>query len=61
MATPRSTGNWEEHKAKLTEKFAALTENNLLFTEDKKEEMLQKLQAKLGRTREELLQIIERL
>lgn len=52
-------GNWEEQKIKLKQKFAALTENDLLFTEGKKEEMIKKLQIKLGKTKEELLKIIE--
>ncbi|MGZ9736440.1 CsbD family protein [Flavobacterium sp. GNP002] len=53
------TGNWEEQKGKLKEKFAALTDNDLLFTEGKKEEMIGKLQIKLGKTKEEILKIIE--
>ncbi|MDI6049705.1 MAG: CsbD family protein [Flavobacterium sp.] len=53
------TGNWEEQKGKLKQKFAALTENDLLFTEGKKEEMLRKLQIKLGKTKEEILKIIQ--
>lgn len=52
-------GNWEEQKGKLKQKFAALTENDLLFTEGKKEEMLRKLQIKLGKTKEEILKIIQ--
>ncbi len=53
------TGNWEEQKGKLIQKFAALTDNDLLFTEGKKEEMIGKLQIKLGKTKEEILKIIE--
>ncbi|MDI5889229.1 MULTISPECIES: CsbD family protein [Flavobacterium] len=53
------TGNWEEQKGKLKQRFAALTENDLLFTEGKKEEMLKKLQIKLGKTKEEILKIIQ--
>lgn len=53
------TGNWEEQKGKLKQKFAALTENDLLFTESKKEEMIGKLQIKLGKTKDEILKIIE--
>lgn len=53
------TGNWEEQKGKLKQKFAALTENDLLFTEGKKEEMLRKLQIKLGKTKEEILKITQ--
>jgi uncharacterized protein YjbJ (UPF0337 family) len=51
-------GNWKEQKGKLKQKFAALTENDLLFAKGKKEEMLDKLQAKLGKTKEELNRII---
>jgi len=50
--------NWEVQKAKLKQKFAALTDNDLLFVEGRKEEMLAKLQAKLGKTKEELFKII---
>jgi uncharacterized protein YjbJ (UPF0337 family) len=53
------TGNWEEQKGKLKQKFAALTNNDLLFTEGKKEEMMEKLQIKLGKTKEEILKIIK--
>ena len=53
------TGNWEEQKGKLKQKFAALTDNDLLFTEGKKEEMRGKLKIKLGKTKEEILKIIE--
>ena len=51
-------GDWNEMKGKLKQKFALLTENDLLFEEGKKDEMLGKLQIKLGKTREELDKII---
>jgi hypothetical protein len=54
-------GNWEEQKKELKEKFAALTNNKALFSEEKKEEMLKKYQAILGISREELLKIFEGL
>ncbi|SFA93050.1 hypothetical protein SAMN05660845_1038 [Flavobacterium swingsii] len=53
--------NWEVQKEKLKEKFAKLTDNDLLFIDEKKEEMLGKLQMKLGKTKEELHKIIEAL
>jgi uncharacterized protein YjbJ (UPF0337 family) len=59
--TTELKGNWNETKGKLKQKFAALTDNDLLFAEGKKEEMLGKLQAKLGKTKEELHAIIEAL
>jgi uncharacterized protein YjbJ (UPF0337 family) len=61
MNTIEITGNWEEQKGKLKEKFAALTESDLLFLKGKKEEMIAKLQLKLGKTKEELYKIIQAL
>jgi hypothetical protein len=52
---------WYEKKAKLKQKFAILMDSDLIFEAGKKEEMLTKLQIKLGKTREELLKIIEGL
>jgi uncharacterized protein YjbJ (UPF0337 family) len=51
-------GNWNEQKGKLKQRFAALTDDDLMFAEGKKEEMLGKLQIKLGKTKEELHKII---
>jgi uncharacterized protein YjbJ (UPF0337 family) len=47
-------GNWNEQKAKLKQKFAVLTDDDLKYEEGKKEEMFAKLQIKLGKTKEEL-------
>ena len=52
-------GNWNEQKGKLKQKFAELTDNGLLFAEGKREEMLGKLQLKLGKSKEELIKIID--
>lgn len=54
-------GNWEEQKGRLKQKFAALTDNDLLFVKGKKEEMLGKLQIKLGKSKEDLIKIIGQL
>ena len=51
-------GNWNEQKGKLKQKFAILTDNDLMFAEGKKEEMYGKLQAKLGKTKEEFYKIL---
>ena len=61
MNTTTLKGNWDEQKGKLKQKFAALTDNDLLFAEGKKDEMFGKLQIKLGKTKEELYRIIEGL
>lgn len=51
-------GNWNELKGKLKQKFAVLTDNDLMYEKGKKEEMLGKLQVKLGKTKEELNKIM---
>jgi len=54
-------GTWNEMKGKLKQKFAILNENDLLFADGFKDEMLGRLQTKLGKTREELMKIIAAL
>lgn len=61
MNTEELKGNWDEQKGKLKQKFAALTDNDVLFKEGQKDEMIGKLQIKLGKTKEELLKIIAEL
>lgn len=61
MNTTELKGNWDEQKGKLKQKFAWLTDNDLLFAVGKKEEMLGRLQIKLGRTKEDLHKIIAAL
>ena len=58
MDKTEAKGNWNEQKGKLKKKFANLTDNDLMFAEGKKDEMLGKLQIKLGKTKEELDKII---
>jgi uncharacterized protein YjbJ (UPF0337 family) len=45
---------WEQQKKSLKTKFPALTDEDLRFEADKKDEMLAKLSTKLGKTKEEL-------
>jgi uncharacterized protein YjbJ (UPF0337 family) len=61
MNTTEMQGNWETIKGKLKQKYATLTDDDLLFAEGKKEEMMGKLQTKLGKTKEELHSIISEL
>ena len=57
----RLKGNWNEQKEKLKQKFAILTDNDLMFTDGKRGEMLRKLEVKLGKTKEELEKIMRSL
>lgn len=54
-------GNWNEQKGKLKQKYSTLTDNDLMFAEGKKDEMLGRLQIKLGKSKDELLSIIDAL
>lgn len=55
------TGNWNEQKGKLKAKFSTLTDSDLRYENGKKDEMLNKVQIKLGKTKEELAKIISAL
>jgi uncharacterized protein YjbJ (UPF0337 family) len=54
-------GNWNEQKGKLKQKFAELTDDDLMYAEGKKDEMLGKLQKKLGKSADEIKQILRDL
>ncbi len=47
-------GNWNDTKGKLKQKYADLTDDDLLYAEGKEDELLGRLQKKLGRSKEEL-------
>lgn len=59
--TTELKGNWNQLKGKLKEKYADLTDDDLLFTEGKQDEMFGKLQKKLGKSKEELDKILSSL
>ncbi|MFT5243825.1 MAG: hypothetical protein ACI8QQ_001758 [Psychroserpens sp.] len=52
---------WEVQKEKLKQKFAALTDNDLLYLEGMENEMVTKLALKLDKTKEEVYKIIKAL
>lgn len=51
-------GHWNETKGKLKMKFAQLTDNDLLLADGKEDELVGRLQQKLGKTKEEIHQLI---
>jgi uncharacterized protein YjbJ (UPF0337 family) len=54
-------GNWNELVGKLKQKFADLTDDDLLFVKGKEEELLGRLQKKIGKTKEEIKDMLEKL
>ncbi|MFN3300057.1 MAG: CsbD family protein [Sediminibacterium sp.] len=59
--TTELLGNWRELKGKLKQKYAMLTDDDLLLVEGKHDELLGRLQAKLGKSKEEMHDIINTL
>ncbi len=54
-------GNWNETKGKLKQKYSQLTDDDLVFSEGKEDELLGRLQKKLGKAKEEIKSEIENL
>jgi uncharacterized protein YjbJ (UPF0337 family) len=54
-------GNWNETKGKLKQRFAMLTDNDLLLLEGKQDELVGRLQVKLGKSKEQIHKIISEL
>jgi len=54
-------GDWNKTKGKLKQNFGNLADNDLLIAESKQDEVLERLQVKLGKTKEDILKIIAEL
>jgi uncharacterized protein YjbJ (UPF0337 family) len=54
-------GSWNEIKGKLKQKYGQLTDQDLTFAEGKEDELLGRLQKRLGRTKDELRAEIEEM
>ena len=61
MNTVSMKGNWKEISGKLKQRYANLTDDDVLFAEGKEEELLGRLQKKLGKSKEELRKVIAKL
>ena len=54
-------GSWNEVKGKLKQRYGQLTDDDLAFAEGKDDELLGRLEKRLGKTKEELRMEIESL
>ncbi|MES2287084.1 MAG: CsbD family protein [Bacteroidota bacterium] len=54
-------GNWNELKGKLKQKYAKLTDDDLLFIEGKEDELLGRIEKRVGKSKEEIRDTIEKL
>jgi uncharacterized protein YjbJ (UPF0337 family) len=53
-------GSWNEIKGKLKQQYGNLTDDDLVFAEGKEDELLGRLQKKLGKSRDEVRRMIEK-
>lgn len=61
MAELTWKGRWNELKGVVKQRYADLTDDDLLYAEGKEDELLGKLQQKTGKTKEEVEDWLENL
>lgn len=59
--TDKLKGNWNELKGKMKQEHADLTDDDLQYAEGKEDEMIGRLQKKMGKTKEEVTNWIDSL
>ncbi len=52
-------GTWNEVKGRMKKSYASLTDDDLTYTEGQEDQMLGKIQQKLGKTRDEVIDMIK--
>jgi len=61
MTNLQFKGGWNQVKGKLKQKYGQLTDDDLAFAEGKEDELLGRLQQKLGKSKEDLRRELESL
>ncbi len=54
-------GNWNEIKGKIKQKYANLTDDDLKYEEGKDDELVGRIQKKIGKTKDEVIEWIQGL
>jgi len=54
-------GDWNQVAGKLKQRFAALTDDDLMYVDGKEDELLGRLQTKLGQSKDDLRRLISNL
>lgn len=57
----KMNGAWNELKGKAKKEYADLTDDDLLYEDGKDDELVGRLQKKIGKTKEEVIKWIENL
>jgi uncharacterized protein YjbJ (UPF0337 family) len=61
MNTLKIKGTWKEVAGKLKQQYAHLTDDDLLFTKGKEEELLGRLEKKLGKSKDVIRDLLEKI
>ena len=61
MNTLELKGRWNEVKGKLKQKYGDLTDDDLTYAEGKDDELYGRLQKRLGKSKDEVKQMIDEL
>ena len=54
-------GNWNDLKGRIKEAYGTLTEDDLTYQEGKEDQLIGSIQKKLGKTRDEVVKMINSL
>jgi uncharacterized protein YjbJ (UPF0337 family) len=61
MMTIKTKGDWNVLKGKLKQKFGKLTDDDLIFIQGKEEELIGRIQQKIGKTKKEIRHLLAKL
>ena len=54
-------GNWNELKGKVKQKYGELTDDDLVYEEGKDDELLGRIQKRIGQTKDQVIDWIQKL
>ncbi len=54
-------GNWNVIKGRLKQKYAHLTDDDLMFIEGKEDELIGRIQKKIGKTKKQIEELLSKL
>ena len=60
MNSTELKGNWNVIKGKLKQRYAELTDDDLTYVDGAEDELFGRLQVKLGKSKQEILESVER-
>lgn len=52
-------GKWNEVKGRIKQQYSSLTDDDLTYQEGKEDELVGRLQQKLGKSREEVIELLK--